>query len=210
MFLFPFIMDSYYLPARLVLGIYLIIDNLLPFLIMRSDGGVAHGAHLGGFFAGAGVAYAFDLLPGVRRGRQLRQKRSPCEDPAASVLERLQCFFDNQRFSEAVGLYFALKGRRQRLQALSSHVLLLGDYLLKSGEYDAALSLFRCFIGDRPTDPALDRAFIGAGRALLGKKNSLPRAHQYFLAALDVTKNEDVIEEAKFYLRRINAHTGDD
>ena len=49
--LFPFIMTVIYVPARLVLGFYLVLDNLLPFLVTQGldGGGVAYGAHIGGF-----------------------------------------------------------------------------------------------------------------------------------------------------------------
>jgi membrane associated rhomboid family serine protease len=60
-FLFPFLMTTVLLPARLVLGVYLILDNLLPFLINGGGaGGVAHGAHIGGFLGGLGLAYGLD------------------------------------------------------------------------------------------------------------------------------------------------------
>jgi membrane associated rhomboid family serine protease len=40
-------------PASLVLWMYLIVDNVLPFLLAsQGGGGVAHGAHIGGFIAG--------------------------------------------------------------------------------------------------------------------------------------------------------------
>lgn len=56
-FLFPFWMDVILVPARIVLGIYLLIDNLLPFLLKAGAAtGVAHGAHIGGFLAGLGLA----------------------------------------------------------------------------------------------------------------------------------------------------------
>ncbi len=56
-FLFPIMMDTVLVPARLVLGFYLLIDNLLPFLLTPGEGGgVAHGAHIGGFFAGLLIA----------------------------------------------------------------------------------------------------------------------------------------------------------
>lgn len=52
-FFFPFFMDTVLVPARLVLGFYLIIENLLPFFLTQGDGGgVAYGAHIGGFLAG--------------------------------------------------------------------------------------------------------------------------------------------------------------
>ncbi len=55
-FLFPFYVGSFFLNARLVLGIYLVIDNLLPFVIAPTGSPVAHGAHIGGFLAGALLA----------------------------------------------------------------------------------------------------------------------------------------------------------
>ncbi|MFQ5668154.1 MAG: rhomboid family intramembrane serine protease [Candidatus Binatia bacterium] len=66
--LFPFFMDVFYLPARVVLGMFLIVDNLLPFLFTRGAGGsgVAYGAHIGGFIAGLAVAW---LLDRTRRRR---------------------------------------------------------------------------------------------------------------------------------------------
>lgn len=48
---FPFISRTVSLPAWVVLGAYVVFDNLLPW-ISGGDGGVAHGAHLGGFMAG--------------------------------------------------------------------------------------------------------------------------------------------------------------
>ena len=57
--LFPFFMHMVRWPARLVLGIYLFIDNVMPFLIAQggAGGGVAYGAHIGGFLGGLGWAW---------------------------------------------------------------------------------------------------------------------------------------------------------
>lgn len=61
-FLFPFILGTYLIPARLVLGFYLLVDNLLPFLVNGAGGsGVAHGAHIGGFLAGLAAGRFLDL-----------------------------------------------------------------------------------------------------------------------------------------------------
>ena len=59
--LFPIFMNVVLLPARFVLGLYLVVDNLLPFLIGVSSG-VARGAHIGGFFAGLALAYYGERL----------------------------------------------------------------------------------------------------------------------------------------------------
>ena len=58
-FLFPFFMNVITLPARIVLGFYLVFSNLMPFLISQGmpGGGVAYGAHIGGFLGGLGWAW---------------------------------------------------------------------------------------------------------------------------------------------------------
>jgi membrane associated rhomboid family serine protease len=67
-FLFPFLITTILIPARLVLGFYLVVDNLLPFLVdVGGGGGVAHGAHIGGFLAGLAIAQGFRTLGGSRR-----------------------------------------------------------------------------------------------------------------------------------------------
>ncbi len=59
--LFPFFFDVWLVGARIVLGFYLIIENLLPFIFTSSSGGgVAHGAHIGGFLAGLAGAGALN------------------------------------------------------------------------------------------------------------------------------------------------------
>jgi membrane associated rhomboid family serine protease len=68
-FLFPFIMTTLMIPARFVLGFFLVVDNLLPFLIKGGETGVAHGAHIGGFLAGLGLARLIDRYPVLGRRR---------------------------------------------------------------------------------------------------------------------------------------------
>ena len=55
--LFPFFMQVVRWPARMVLGVYLFIDNVMPFLIAQGmeGGGVAYGAHIGGFPGRSGL-----------------------------------------------------------------------------------------------------------------------------------------------------------
>lgn len=62
-FLFPLIMTTVLIPSRIVLGVYLVLDNLLPFLATAAEGsGVAYGAHIGGFLAGLGMALVVDRV----------------------------------------------------------------------------------------------------------------------------------------------------
>ncbi|HTT36077.1 MAG TPA: rhomboid family intramembrane serine protease [Burkholderiales bacterium] len=63
-FLFPFYMGVVRVRATYVLVVYLVLDNLLPFLLVPAGGGgVAHGAHIGGFIAGALVALILGRTP---------------------------------------------------------------------------------------------------------------------------------------------------
>jgi len=55
-FLFPFYIGTVHVSATLVLMLYLILDNILPFVVTQGASGVAHGAHIGGFVAGMVVA----------------------------------------------------------------------------------------------------------------------------------------------------------
>lgn len=88
---FPFFMEVVLVPARIVLGIFVVVDNVLP-LVAGGGGGVAYGAHLGGFVAGLLVAWAV-VRGGLGLGRQvtqqvaeLRQVRQAPRAPRGQVL----------------------------------------------------------------------------------------------------------------------------
>lgn len=205
-FLFPFIMDSFYLPVRLVLGVYLIVDNLLPFLFTQSGSGVAHGAHLGGFLAGAVIAYGFDHLPLLRRIRQL-SSQSEEKEVHPSMVEHFSELIDQRQFSSALTLYFSLRDESQRQQLPASLILQLAYYLDENGDDDAALVIYRRFIAERPLDTAIDQAYFGAGKVLLKKRNRWTSAYHYFLAAVDVTHNSTLAQAARQHLREIDSRS---
>lgn len=56
-FLFPLLLRVWLVPARVVLGLFVVLDNLLP-LLGGAQTGVAYGAHLGGFIGGLVIALA--------------------------------------------------------------------------------------------------------------------------------------------------------
>ncbi|PLX86326.1 MAG: hypothetical protein C0617_01755 [Desulfuromonas sp.] len=213
-FLFPFIMTTFSIPARFVLGFYLVVDNLLPFLASGGGAmsGVAHGAHIGGFLGGLGLAYGMDRLPGrsgqVRSPRLRVVKRAPRPAPPPEtgevglprrIAERLR---SGDR-AGAAALYLELGGREGRSRVGSGDLLAIGDFLLASGEYDLALSLFRRYAAERQADPAVDRAYLGAGKALMHKPRCVTSSYQYFLSALDAARTREVAEEARMHLRAI-------
>jgi membrane associated rhomboid family serine protease len=90
-FLFPFFMDVVEIRARIVLGFYVIAENVLPLILAGGATGVSHGAHIGGFVAGLGAAALIDRLSGsrsrirtgvsaedkLRQGRELERRHHP-------------------------------------------------------------------------------------------------------------------------------------
>ncbi|MEJ2699640.1 MAG: tetratricopeptide repeat protein, partial [Desulfuromonadales bacterium] len=132
-----------------------------------------------------------------RRGQAREGERAIPAD------ERIARNIKQGNFQRAADLYFALGGREERRNLASEDILALGDYLLQAGRYDQALSLFRRVIAERPSDPNLDRAYLGAGKAMSHNPRGLTSAYHYFLSALDVARTEETAREARGHLRSI-------
>jgi membrane associated rhomboid family serine protease len=204
LFFFPLIMTTVLIPARLVLGVYLVVDNVLPFLFTSSEGGgVAYGAHIGGFLAGLSLAYAFDRLPGALHIRANTPKVNKQRSNLVNVVTEIVRAIDRDDLAHAASRYALLDGRAQRGQVATHNLLLIGAYLLDSGEPEQALTLYRRLIAERPGDIQLDRAYLGAGKALLHKVRCETSAYHYFLAAIDLAQSPDVAEDAREHLRMI-------
>ncbi|PLY03123.1 MAG: hypothetical protein C0623_02710 [Desulfuromonas sp.] len=209
-FFFPFIMNTFLVPARIVLGFYLFVDNVLPFMMSSGGGGgVAYGAHIGGFLAGMGIALGLDLLPGLRQAEKRRQA-SPEEPPvrrrAEEAMTPAQVIAGHLRegdYSGAVVHYFNLETSEERLSLNSDVVLALGEYLLGNRAYEEAQALFRRFIAERPNDREIDRAFLGAGKSMIHQSRHIPSAYQYFLSAVETARSKSLEEEARMHLRAI-------
>lgn len=203
-FLFPIIMTTVLIPARIVLGAYLLIDNLLPFLTTTAEGsGIAYGAHIGGFLAGLGLALAIDRLPGLLRmpGTRPRvsRKRADLVDAVTDILRAIEA----NDMARAASRFAQLDSRARRGQLSTGNVIAIGEYLLESGAVDEALTVFRRLIAERPGDKGLDRAYLGAGRAMLHKERSETAAWHYFLAAIDQAQTPAVADAARRYMKKI-------
>jgi len=207
-FLFPLIMTTVLIPSRIVLGVFLVIDNLLPFLTSSPEGsGVAHGAHIGGFLAGLGMALAIDRLPGLLRMREstprVSRKRASLVDRVTDIVRSI----NQGDLSHAASGYAQLEDRKERCQVSTQNVIAIGEYLLASGEFDEALTVFRRLIAERPGDKCLDQAYLGAGRAMLHKDRCETAAWHYFLAAIDLAQTPEVAESARRYMRLVEEET---
>ncbi len=206
LFLFPILMTSVYLSARLVLGFYLLIDNILPFLFTATSGsGVAHGAHIGGFLGGLAIAWGLDQYYQQRRFWQRPVKPRPAN---LNSLQQICPAVSQGDIEGASGCFLALNDPAERLQVDSNAVLAIGQFLLEKRRYQDALRVFRRFVAERPNDKLIDQAYLGAGKALLAQPRYLTSAYQYFLSALDLARSEQLAAEAKSQLRTIEQLRG--
>jgi membrane associated rhomboid family serine protease len=180
----PFVMQVFEVPARLVLGIYLVLENLLPYLIVRGDAGVAHGAHIGGFVAGLLAAWLMDRFAmGARPAEfaeapQVSLRRDP-DWPA-----RIASAIDRGRMEDAAVDYFEVPSHASAGILTPEHSLALARWLRDHGHHDAALVVARRHLRDFPRGPGLADAQVVAGDALMAADQPTP-AYQYYLGALD-------------------------
>lgn len=119
-FFFPFLMNVFEVPARIVLGIYLIIDNLLPLLLSDGAGGVAYGAHLTGFAAGLLLAFLLRRLP-VPQSGPADGPPAPVPGPPPITVPSFSEKLDQARALEALGSPQVALAAYQRFLAEHPH-----------------------------------------------------------------------------------------
>jgi membrane associated rhomboid family serine protease len=176
-FLPPFFWHVFEVPARIVLGIYLIIDNLLPF-VFSGAGGVAHGAHIGGFLAGVGAAWVISRRATVRDVREIGvAPRSP-----RSVADLRDAIRDD-RIVEAATEFFQLPRGAAREALSGSETVALADRLRRAGHARAALALLQRMIQIAPPKTEMAELYAMAGQILLEELGDASAAYQYLWTA---------------------------
>ena len=191
---FPFLVDVIIVPARWVLGMYLVLDNLLPFLFTRGAAtGVAYGAHIGGFVAGLGAAWVIDRRERTGRPREYRQPSPASGEGEAEIIASL---VERRRFDDAARLLFG--GDEKLEQQVPSHALVgLARGLTQGGHPTAALSLFRRVLARRPGRALEAEAHAGAGVVQLHHLDRPTAAWQHFLDAIDLDPTSVAADEAR-------------
>jgi membrane associated rhomboid family serine protease len=197
-FLPPFLMHVFVVPARLVLGAYLLLDNLLPF-VLAGEGGVAHGAHIGGFIAGAAAAWVIE-----RR----RVDGHPAEVevvPHPASVEGLRESLGVGDYAEAARHYFALPSSLTRGAFSPDEAVALAGWLRTGGNPDAALTLLRRVVRDFSRAPGLGEAYALAGAILLEDRGEPTAAYQYLLEALELGASPSTEAAVRRLLAEIEA-----
>ncbi|MCB9899069.1 MAG: rhomboid family intramembrane serine protease [Planctomycetes bacterium] len=191
--LFPFLIDVVVIPARIVLGIYLIADNLLPLLLEsgRGGGGVAYGAHIGGFLAGLGLAA---LL--VRRG-------SPdAQDPATGRPAPSGGVVSGPEAAAAAWLALDAAGARGALTA--RELFDLGRELERRLRPELALQLYERLLVLQPGGRVAAAAHLAAAHVELDALGRPEAARRHVRDALSADDSPSIADAAQRQLRRID------
>ncbi|NJK89172.1 MAG: rhomboid family intramembrane serine protease [Myxococcales bacterium] len=207
-FLFPFIMNIFLIPARIVLGIYLVLENLFPALL-GAGGGVAYGAHIGGFVGGLGAAWLIERTGFlVRRGPRAVPK-SEERDGATASASRSSDAFDLLRDALQEGLatkaVAAVRDVNPRdLRRLPPHeTAFLARSLNGAGHTSLATQLLRQAIADHQTDRgSLAELYLALGTLRL-ENGQATAAYQSFMNVLDLAPRSPAADQAWEALNRI-------
>ena len=182
--LFPFFMNVIKAPARWVLGFYVVVDNLLPLLVSAGTGGggVAYGAHLGGFLGGLAVAWVIE-----RRALLVRPSDFDAADPSDAPRPpegSLAALVEEGDYEEAATRYFTLSAGETRRLLSERHSLMLGHWMAAKGHAQAALVLFQRHLRDYAVGPGAADAHVGAGLLQLRAFGQPTAAYQHLVEAL--------------------------
>jgi membrane associated rhomboid family serine protease len=189
----PFVMDVFEIPARIVLGLYLILDNLLPFLVVRSATGVAHGAHIGGFVAGVAAAWLLARREVVARPAEYGRRPSN----GAAGRDGIGAAIEAGRYADAAEAYFAMPAAATRGVLTPPAALALAGWLRAEGHPDAALVVLRRLLRDVPRGGGVAEAHVLAGAILLEDLGEPTPAYQHFVDALDLDPPPRAAEAAR-------------
>jgi len=208
-----FIFFVIHVRAIWVLLVFVVIDNLLPLLSQQGSangGGVAYGAHLGGFAAGMVGALLWNRLKGTvpapRPAPHLKRKRAPwtaapqapMDDPATSFKSALLA----GRMEDAAHGFSRLV-REGGSPPEAADVFALGRWLYDQGFIPDTAAVFRYYIKTFARGEDLDRVHLGLGILLARRMNEPTAAREHLLATLDLTDDAVVTATAREELKRL-------
>lgn len=200
--LFPLFVRVVFLPARLVLGLYLVLDNILPFLLTYGgDGtGVAFGAHIGGFFAGLAGAWWIDRQQLRAARAELGKEKAPTAD-----VQAFRAALAAGRMEEAARTYLSLDPAAASDAADAEALLDLAEWLRAHGSPRSALAVYMRLLRQHPTAPVTAAAHLGAARVLLYDLDDPTLAYQHLVDALRSAPSAEIAAEARRAMRDVAA-----
>ena len=145
------------LPARWVLGFYVVMENILP-LWMGGASDIAYGAHLGGFFAGFGIALVGERNAWMWPWKEARKPRSERKvDDPDGVWDALRQAIHEGRIRDAVASSHRI-GRRVVDRLSPAETVALVEGMADQGYPIASTQMIRRAIGIHVGSPDEEQA----------------------------------------------------
>lgn len=204
---FPLFIGVVRIPARIVLGIYVLWDNLVP-LFLQTGGNVAHGAHLGGFFAGLGIAMAGEYF-----GWSLPHKKKPILTTPEHTPEESEEVFGSTseqiiKATRQENIGSLLRGLKRAttsdLKKLTPQEAIMAARTLERHHLATpANRLLKVAITAHRASPNISELFYELGR-LRFNQGYATAAYQHLLTALDHSPPKELELKAKSLLQKIS------
>ncbi|PID57205.1 hypothetical protein CSB45_08225 [candidate division KSB3 bacterium] len=210
--LFPIFFNVILLPARWVLGIFLLIDNVVPFLF-NSQSHVAYGAHIGGFLAGLAVAWGgeyFDWYrPWTTQARSFVHRNKARSTVSAeyfqgSPLAVLREALANRQAARAIdALMYINRQEMEQLQARECAVL--ANWLDEAGDSVTATKILKVCLTQHSASGDVAEVYLALGLIRL-KQGQPTAAYQHLLSVFDQHPTPAIAEQARQALARIEGN----
>lgn len=206
---FPFFFDVILLPARFVLGFYILVDNVLPFLT-GTQSSVAYGAHIGGFLGGLTIAWIGERVAWHwpwsdkfwRLGSGSKKKKETSEQASGFLLSELRSALADNDPNWAMNVMAMMN--RQDLAGLGpNECVLLANWLDESGHPIAATRLLRLCLANHPDAGNLADVYLLLGLMRL-RQGQPTAAYQHLLNVFDYDPTPQTEERARQALAQID------
>jgi len=211
--LFPIFFNVILLPARWVLGFFILIDNLLPFAF-GAQSGVAYGAHIGGFLGGLAVAWLGERFAWRwpwsdnlwRKSAIPQRKKPPAGKPGESNVSEIRNALRSNSPEKAMKAFAAIS-REDMAELTSRECVILADWLDDAGHPIAASNILKRCIAGHPNSEKLAEVYLMLGLMRL-KQGQPTAAYQHLLSVFDYDPDPQTAERAREALSKINIYRG--
>lgn len=205
----PLFFDVFLVPARLMLGVFVIADNLLP-LLFGAESGVAYGAHLGGFVAGVVAALVGERLawqwpwrdPHWRLGWGRSGVSHTGEGSGDPMVDHIRdAIAAGDRASALSALGGLSTSRAARLEP--ADCVVLSRWLRDAGYGISATNLLRVCLSVHRGGEDLAAVYLSLGLMRL-EQGQPTAAYQHLLSVFDFDPSPEVAARARAALDQID------
>ncbi len=205
LFLFVFF-TVVHVPAIWVLGAYLVLDNLIP-IFAKAESGVAYGAHVGGFAAGALLAFVRNLIKGTVPAPRPRRYVGPRRTLAQPLLTESprevfrRAVSENRMVDAAHAFQQAIAPPNPPAEPEATYRL--GEWLYQNNFPTDASAVWAYYVTHYPRGSDADRAHLGLGILYARRLERPEKAREHLELALRTTRDERTAHTAREELDRM-------